>query len=244
MALERYGHDARYPIGANWRGMTHQLLGLIDTAAAPRVWLVGHSMGGYLSLIAAGQRPERICGVILLDSPIISGWRSGVISAIKAAGLMYRVSPAALAARRRQSWASQEEVFQHFAVKPKFRAWPEDVLRDYVATGTEPDPADASGAARRLRFYRDVEAAIYATVPHWLVPYVRRHALAGPIAFIGGRRSAEIRQCGMAGTRLLTQGRISWMSGSHLFPFEQPDETAREVLAWIDRLEGKAPASA
>lgn len=236
-AVAVYGHDPLLPIGRNWRGMTHQLLAQIDALPDSRVWLVGHSMGGYLSLIAAGQRPERVHGVVLLDSPVISGWRSGFVALTKATGQMHRVPPARLAAKRRDRWGSVEEAYRHFADKQVFAAWHPEVLRSYVETGTEIDPSDPMGETRRLIFRPEIEAAIYATVPHWLVPYLRRHPLGGPAAFIGGRHSDVIRQAGLAATKRITHGRISWMDGSHLFPFEQPDETAREVLSWISRLE-------
>lgn len=235
-AVARYGHDSRYPVGRNWRGMTSELIALIDSVGDERVWLVGHSMGGYLSLIAAGQRPERLHGIVLLDSPILSGWKSGLISVLKAAGQMRRLSPAAVSIKRRDRWPSSEHVQRHFSVKPLFACWHPDVLRDYVETGTEPDPGEPAGSARRLSFHREIESAIYATLPHWLDAYLHRHPPGAPVAFVGGRHSREIRQVGLAATRRLTQGRLSWMEGSHLFPFERPDETVAEVLDWIARL--------
>ena len=238
VAVERYGHGLEQPIGSNWRGMTQQLLALIDSLPAPRVWLVGHSMGGFLSLIAAGLRPKRVHGIVLLDAPIVSGWKSGMVAVMKATGQMHRIPIAAGAMRRRNRWASLEDVHAHFSQKPQFAAWHPEVLRDYVETGTEVDPHDGTGMARRLSFRRDVESVIYATTPHWLVPFLHRHPLGGPVAFIGGRNSREMKQAGLAATRRITHGRISWLDGSHLFPFELPDETAREVLGWIKRLEG------
>lgn len=242
-AIEHFGHDAQFPVDRRWRGMTQQLTTLIDGLAEPRVWLVGHSMGGYLSLLAAGQRPRRVRGVIVLDAPIIHGWKSGLISVVKAAGQMPRVSPAAGALRRRDRWSDLREVHSHFAAKPMFARWHPAMLDDYVRHGTEPDPADAAGAARRLKFRPDIEAEIYSTVPHRLVPYLRTHPPGGPIAFIAGTRSREVGQVGLAATRKLTQGRISWIEGSHLFPFEKPEETTAAVLDWIVRLDHAAAAA-
>ena len=78
-AVEHFGHDAQFPVDRGWRGMTRQLTALMDSLPEPRVWLVGHSMGGYLSLLAAGQRPERVRGIVLLDSPIVYGSDSKTI---------------------------------------------------------------------------------------------------------------------------------------------------------------------
>lgn len=236
-AIEHFGHDARFPVDRSWGGMTRQLTALIDSLPQPRLWLVGHSMGGYLSLLAAGRRPERVRGVILLDSPIVYGWKSGLIGVVKAVGQMRRVSPAAVAVKRRDRWPNLAAVHSHFAAKPMFARWHPAILNDYVRLGTEQDPADSAGTVRRLKFRPEIEAEIYSTVPHRLVPYLRLHPPGGPLAFVGGRRSREIRQVGMAATRRLTQGRVSWLEGSHLFPFEQPEDTVREVLAWMERLE-------
>jgi pimeloyl-ACP methyl ester carboxylesterase len=236
-AVEHFGHDSQFPVDRSWRGMTQQLTALMDSQPEGRLWLVGHSMGGYLSLLAAGQRPGRVRGIVLLDSPVVYGWKSGLISVVKATGQMWRMSPAAAAVRRRDRWPDLGEAHRHFAVKPMFASWHPDVLDDYIRYGTEQDPADSSGTGRRLKFRPRIEAEIYSTVPHRLVSYLRLHPPGGPVAFVGGRRSREIRQVGLAATRRVTQGRISWMEGSHLFPFEQPDETVREVLGWMQRLD-------
>ena len=237
VAVEHFGHDARFPVDRSWRGMTHQLVALIDSCPEPRVWLVGHSMGGYLSLLAAGQRPGRVRGIVLLDSPIVYGWKSGLVSVVKAAGQMRRVSPAAVAEKRRDRWPDLAEVRRHFSSKPMFARWHPAILNDYIHFGTEQDPADHAGSGRRLKFRPAIEAEIYSTVPHRLMSYLRLHPPGGPVAFVAGTRSREIRQVGLAATHRVTQGRISWLEGSHLFPFEQPEETVNEVLDWMWRLE-------
>lgn len=242
--IERYGHEPGFGVDRRWHGMTQQLIALIDRLPQAQVWLVGHSMGGYLSLLAAGQRPRRVRGIVVLDAPIIHGWKSGLIGVVKATGQMARVSPAAGALKRRDRWPDVQGVRSHFAAKPMFARWHPEMLDDYVHHGTEPDPADAAGAARRLSFRPEIEAEIYSTVPHRLVPYLRSHPPGGPIAFIAGTRSREVRQVGLAATARVCQGRVSWIEGTHLFPFERPDETASAVLDWMAKLDLGAAAAA
>ena len=42
---------------------------------------------------------------------------------------------------------------------------------------------------------------------------------------------------GLRATKRLTQGRISWIEGGHLYPFEKPNETADTVLHWVREFE-------
>jgi hypothetical protein len=53
------------------------------------------------------------------------------------------------------------------------------------------------------------------------------------MAFVGGTQSVENRRVGLRLTERLTHGRMSWLEGSHLFPFEQPDAAAAQVLQWL-----------
>jgi pimeloyl-ACP methyl ester carboxylesterase len=228
VAVEKFGHDPAYPVTSNWPRLREQLLQLVQAQHRP-VQLVGHSMGGYLSLMAACKRPALALSVVLIDSPIVGGWRAHSLHAMKLSGLMKRVSPGRVSVRRRAQWPSTEAAFEHFASKAAFARWQPEVLRDYIACGTEPDPTSRTGGVR-LAFHRDVETALYNTLPHDLSRLLRRHPLHVPVSYLAGTRSAEGRQAGLAATRALVRGRMETIEGSHLFPMERPTETAAAVL--------------
>lgn len=229
IAVERFGHDPAFPVTSNWPRLRDQLIALVDSQAGGGgpVFLVGHSLGGYLSLLAACRRPDLAQGVVLLDSPVVAGWRAHGVQVAKATGLIKRVSPGRVSQTRRHHWPSTEAALQHFAGKTMFARWDPEVLADYIRAGTEADP-ELGGV--RLAFDRAVETRIYNTLPHHFSALLQRHPPACPVHYLGGTRSAEGRQVGMAMTRALTQGRISWIEGSHLYPMERPDETAQAVL--------------
>jgi len=231
-AIEKYGHDPNYPVTSNWPFLRDQLVHFIEREVGGPAWLVGHSLGGYLSLLAAARRPDLARGVVQLDSPLIAGWRARVLQIAKATGVGERLSPAHLSRRRRQHWRSPEAAYAHFASKPAFARWAPGVLRDYMSCGLEPDPQ-----GQRLAFARDVETAIYNSLPHHMARVLRAHPLRCPLAFIGGTRSTELKQAGQAASRRMAQGRVSFIDGGHLFPFEKPAETAQEVLRWVGTLE-------
>ena len=230
-AIEKYGHDPRFPVTGNWPHLRAQLIDFIETHVGGPAFLVGHSLGGYLSLMAASKRPDLASGLVMLDSPVLSGWKARAVQVAKAAGIGERFSPGHVSKRRRQQWDSADAAFAHFAAKPAFARWAPGMLRDYIAAGTE-----THGAHRRLSFHRDVETAIYNTLPHHLARVLRAHPLQCEMAFVRGTASQEIRQVGMRATTRLAKGNINSIEGSHLFPLERPADTAAAVLKLIDSM--------
>ena len=227
-APDKFGHDERYPVTSNWPHLRDQLIHFIEREAEAPVVLVGHSMGGYLCVLVASRRPDLVRGVVLLDSPLLGGIVGQVMRLGKATGAVRRFSPGKVSQGRRHRWPDAEAAYAHFAAKPAFARWAPEVLRDYIACGVEPVEI-----GHGLAFRREVETQIYNTLPHHVGPLLRRHPLACPMAFVGGTQSVENRQVGLRTTARLTQGRMSMIDGSHLFPFEQPQATARAVLDWI-----------
>jgi pimeloyl-ACP methyl ester carboxylesterase len=238
VAVDKFGHDPRYPVSSNWPHLRDELIDCIaDTARTPS-FLVGHSLGGYLSVLAASRRPDLARGVLLLDSPILGGAVSQAMRVAKATGLVQRLSPGHVSRRRREHWPSADAAYAHFAAKPAFARWSPEVLRDYIACGVQPA---GDGGGHRLAFRREIETTIYNTLAHHLSALLRRHPLRCPLAFIGGTKSVENRQVGLRATRALTHGRMSFVEGSHLFPFERPSETTHEVLRWLREFAAQAP---
>ena len=233
-AVESYGHDPAYPVSSNWPRLRDQLIDLVRRVSPGQaVHLVGHSLGGYLSLLAACKRPELARSLVLIDSPVLAGWKAHSVQVMKVGGLMRRLSPGRVSVKRRWQWPSAEAAFEHFAAKHAFARWEPSVLRDYIAAGTEPDPEATDPQAVRLAFHRDIETRIYNTLPHHMGRVLRRHPPQCPVAYLAGTRSHEGSRVGMAATRALTHERIAWIEGSHLFPMEKPAETAAEVLRWL-----------
>ncbi len=236
-AIEKFGHDPRYPVTSNWPHLVQQLADFtsqeVEKSGQP-AFLVGHSLGGFLSLMCAARNPalggQPVRGVLLIDSPILGGWRATALSVAKRAQLVGSISPGAISRKRKQQWLGRDEVLAHFRSKKAFAQWDEQVLRDYIEHGTHDVTGDGQDY-RHLSFDRDVETAIYNTLPDNLERLLKRHPLKCPVAFIGGRQSVEMKQVGMAMTEKVTKGRIMMLDGSHLFPMEKPLATAAAIEA-------------
>lgn len=233
-AVDKFGHDPRYPVTDNWPHLVQQLIDFAEPLAGKAgqpVWLVGHSLGGFLSLMAAALRPHLAHGVVLIDSPLLGGWRSTALGLVKTAQLVGSVSPGSVSRRRRNTWPSAEQALEHFRHKKAFAKWEPEVLADYIEHGT----VDSEGK-RVLAFDRYIETRIYNTLPDNLDSLLRRHPVKCPVAFIGGRDSQEMQQVGMAMTEKVTQGRTMMLDGSHLFPMEKPLATAAAIEAAVRNL--------
>jgi pimeloyl-ACP methyl ester carboxylesterase len=230
-AIDKLGHDPAYPVTNNWPHLAKQVADFaraeIEKAGEP-AYLVGHSLGGFLSVMTAARHPDLgghgIQGVVLLDSPLVGGWKAAAIQMAKTAQFMGSVTPGKVSKTRRMSWPSKADALAHFQAKKMFARWEPQVLRDYIEHGMV--TTDAASGKCELAFSREVETAIYNTLPDNLDRLLKRHPLKCPVAFIGGRFSKEMKQVGMEMTEKLVKGRVSMIDGGHLFPMEHPLQSA------------------
>ena len=227
------GHDPRFPVRDNWHTLIDELIAQLEGYGRPAI-LVGHSLGGAVNMLAALRRPDLARCVVMLDSPVVAGWRAGVWRVVKALGLRERLSPGGIARRRRNVWPSRAAAYEHFSAKPIFQAWAPGALDDYLDHGLKPHPEGV-----QLRFDRDVEAAIYSTLPHDMECALRA-PFPVPVGFIAGTDSTELRQAGLAGTRRLVGDNFVTIEGTHLYPMEKPQLTAQLTREMIARLLAQA----
>jgi pimeloyl-ACP methyl ester carboxylesterase len=226
-AIETIGTDPRYPVSEGWPQLVEQLIASLerDYRGAP-VYGVGHSLGAYLTFLAAVARPELFRAIVLLDAPIIGPVKGRLIAAAKRYGIIDRVSPAGATRDRRSEWASREEAREHFRTRKLFRDFAPQCLDDYVRHGL----AGAHGHLR-LRIDPRIEYQIYRTIPHDMHRHLRH--LAVPAGFAGGLRSDVLRRVGLAHMRRFRKRKVP---GGHLFPFEYPREAAEAIDSLLQEL--------
>jgi pimeloyl-ACP methyl ester carboxylesterase len=249
-AVDKFGHDPRYPVSSNWPHLVQQLADFAAEQGAQLgqpVYLVGHSLGGFLSLMTACRHPQLggqpVQGVLLLDSPILGGWRARALALAKHSQLVGSISPGKISRQRRRRWPDAEAALAHFQSKRPFARWEPAVLSDYISHGLVPEDGQLV-----LAFDREIETRIYNTLPHNLDALLKRHPPPCPVSFIGGTASQEMKQVGMGMTAKIIassqkryqHGSISLIEGTHLFPMEKPTETAVAIEQWMNSLPGGA----
>jgi pimeloyl-ACP methyl ester carboxylesterase len=231
-SVDMYGHDPRFPVTDGWPKLVEHLITCLEEYAEP-VILVGHSLGGMLSMMAAKERPDLVRCVVMLDSPVVAGWRAVLLRLSKGQRWADNFSPAKFSQKRRNVWPDIKSAHEHFVSKPMFAAWAPGVLRDYLEHGLEPHPEGV-----QLRFKREIETDIYRGLPHHLGS-IMNDAYPVPIGFVGGVDSVELRQAGLTATRALVGENFSEIEGGHLFPMESPEKAARLTREMIAKLLAK-----
>ncbi|KQQ40380.1 alpha/beta hydrolase [Duganella sp. Leaf126] len=230
-ALDMHAHNPHYPVSDCWPHLVDEYIAELVARYTEPVILVGHSLGGMLSLLVAYKRPELVRSVVMLDAPVVAGWRALVWRLIKLVGKEYDLPPAKFSKRRRFVWPDAQAAHQHFAGKDLFARWAPGVLDDYIACGLTPHPDGV-----QLRYTREVETRVYATLPHHLGRLLRRGTPV-PIGFIGGADSWETRQSGHQHTRALVGAQFRIVEGGHLFPMESPALAADAIVEMVAALE-------
>ncbi len=220
--LERHGHNPKFPVSENWKFLKDELREEIKKRCTEKIIGVGHSLGGVLHFLVAVENPELYQQIILLDAPIISRLSSHGLRVLKLTKLIDRFTPSQITRFRRNLWISKQEAFEHFKKKPKFAAFDEAVLRDYVEHGLiETDKG------YELFFKPSIEAKIYQTIPHNLPKL--RGKLRIPTTYIGGNHSQEAKLARLSFMKKYFPIDFYEIEGSHLFPFEKPQLTAEKI---------------
>lgn len=227
--LERHAHNPVFPVTDGWERLRDELSETLRKSYSAPVIGVGHSLGGILHFLVAVENPAFYKAIILLDSPLVSRLSGAGLRLLKKTKLVDKYSPSRTARFRRNLWQNRDEVFEHFKQKEMFKRFDEDVLRDYADFAT----IDAKDGVKLL-FEPKIEARIYRTIPHSFAGF--RGKLKVPTAYIGGTDSREARLARLGFMKKHFPINFYSIKGTHLFPLENPLETANCIKQAVSDL--------
>jgi len=231
LAIDQRGHG-RTPQAAEAGGkrdaldMRDDLLALLDVVAPDRsVILAGHSLGGCVSLLAAGEAPQRVRALALFDPVILS--QAATSAARSGTGFAISESPLVQKARgRRREFASRAEAFETYRRRSIFATWPEQAVRDYIETGFR----DLASGGVELSCAPEWEAANFAAHGHDI--WTAMSAITAPVRIY---RADQGSTCSIVQAsefpRPAGQVEVSTVPGAtHFLPIERPDLVRQALL--------------
>lgn len=221
------GHNDDFPITENWSFLVDEVIESIQRQTNEAVIGVGHSLGGVLTLLASCKAPKLFKQVILLDAPIFGLSKSTLIKLIKSFNLMHLVTPYKITQRRQEEWDSLSLLKAYLLTKSLFKNFNEACLNDYIRYGFSSD----NDGRFRLKFNRERESLIYKTVPHNMHRLMKKHCV--PTSLIYSQSSHIITKHDLFKMKNSYEFNISTCHGTHLFPFEHPQETSDKIVEQI-----------
>ena len=232
LAIDMRGHgrSSKPALPYRWRYFGEDLSEVVRAIGLSGALAVGHSMGGHAAVLAAANVPEAFAGLLLLDPVLLTrGYYSD------------DPRPEHFARKRRNTWASWQEMFERFRERPPFVQWDPAVLRDYCEFGLLPVP-DGNGLV--LACPPEVEASVYEHTSETDADiYAEASRVDVPVEVI---RSA--RQMGREPTPLdmgasptapdlathFKRGRDLKTEYSHFLPMEAPEFVAERIVSFAN----------
>lgn len=128
-----------------WRDFGADVAAVAESLGLSGAVGVGHSMGGHAVTLGASLNLAAFSALLLFD-PVIRA-KDQYLGPWGKTGFV---------AKRRNQWASPEEMFERFKERPPFDSWDRSVLLDYCQYGLSP-----AGAGYVLACPPEIEASIY-----------------------------------------------------------------------------------
>ncbi|MCV2885216.1 alpha/beta hydrolase [Aestuariibacter sp. AA17] len=230
-AIDKIGHNPQFPVSRGWPFLIKELEHYLESHFDAPVYGVGHSFGGLLTYLTACHRPDLFKGVIMLDPPVVTGLMRHVAKAVRLTPFFDKITPAGKAAVRCTRWPKDTDLVQYFKQRGLFRHISEDIVGDYVAS------AIASNEDEHiLAFDHQTEAEIFRTVPLNLPAYYNKFTVPGKLVTA---EHSDVVKPSMVKQFIHKNGLLhtEFKGAGHMFPLEQPGETAKLIQRTIDNWE-------
>ncbi|PCJ50600.1 MAG: hypothetical protein COA74_02165 [Gammaproteobacteria bacterium] len=222
--INTMGHDERINKG-DLAHLRDELIEVIESHHKDPVIGIGHSSGAAATLLAAAKRPDLFAQVILLD-PIIFGRKKRFgIRLLKLLGLWASKGPARKALRRRTNFDDKQQAFDYFKTKALFKDFHTKSYDSYIEHGLK-----QAKEGVELSFSAQVEADIFKNTPTRIPKSFAKSFSKIKGTIIYGQTSDVFNQDDINWwKKYYPNFKMIAFPGAHLFPLEQPEETAKLI---------------
>jgi len=216
--------SSKNPNNIIWDELTEEIIDCVQKIGEPVVG-IGHSFGGLLTLLAASKKPEYFRSVILLDPPIFSPLKRQIISILRKIKMDDKFSPAGKSKKRREYFDSMQHALEYFKTKELFSNFHPKVFNDYLEHGL----VEVENGLKLLIPVEN-EVAIFRS---FQINYPSKIFNVNGILVYGTKNSiywkSDIKwiNCNFKKIKLIP------FPGSHLFPLENPESSAKLIKRYI-----------
>ncbi len=210
--------------GINWILLAEDLVRFCESLKLDRPVMVGHSLGGALSVMADALRGSVSPGMVLFEPVFLLEHFYGANPTIEQHPL------AAKAVKRGNHWENAADAKCYFLSRDLFKSWDGEMVDIYVAHGLVED----EGGGLRLACTPRQEAAIFmGDTIHNPWPYIEK--VRCPVLVVEGGKSdirpfADFR---LAASRFRNGAHLPVPGAGHLIPMERPEEAVRIIREFL-----------
>ncbi len=232
IALEQRGHGRSDKLAVtDWKTFGRDQAEFVSALDLNHIIGIGHSMGGH-SMIDAAAISQRFARLLLLDPTVASPDTYTSPEPIE----WDQLHPAA---KRRNQFATSDEMFEQLRNKSSFPLFDPQILRDYCEFGLE----ESASGGLELCCQPEIEAHVYMSARSNGSVYDSVHALEIPVTVV--RAKLPINQAhdfsssptwpGLSG-QFSNARDIHFADCSHFIPMQKPDAVIdiikEEISAW------------
>ncbi len=224
LAVDKRGHgrSSKPEPPYHWRLFGRDLVAVVEHFGVRDAIGIGHSSGGHTTVQAAALRPETYRALLLVDPTIFPEEYYGTTP-----------PDASFTLRRRNVWASVDEMYQRFHARAPFGGWKPEILRDYCEYGLLPHEGGFV-----LACPPKVEASIYHNSKEPASNIYQEVAMVKhPVVVMRAERerkpgvfdlSASPTAPDLA-TRFANAREVVMQDASHYIAMESPERVAEEI---------------
>ena len=224
LALDARGHgrSSQPELPYHWRIFGRDMTTVAERWDVRDAIGIGHSSGGHTTVQAAALRPHTYRALLLVDPTIFPLEYYGT-----------EAPDASFTLRRRNVWASPDEMFERFKGRPPFAGWRPEILRDYCDYGVLPRDGKfvlACPPAVEASIYlnsKEPDSNIYAEVAQIRHPVTvmraGRERHPGKFDLAASPTAPDLASRFARGREVLLPG------ASHYIAMEEPEMVADEI---------------
>ena len=207
----------------------NDLIQAIESQHSGPVIGIGHSQGGFVTLLAAIKRPELFSKIVLIEPASLPYQWIDLLYPHIPQKVLFRLFPFMSGSLNRQSiWNSKEDFHQRYRQHNTYKRFTDESFKNYMDAGLTPYQNQW-----QLSFSPQWEAHIFTTV-EFIWKYLSKVTI--PTLFIRAEHSnlyshTQFTKHNKKLPKLVTPHEIK--DAYHLLPFEKPIETSNVVKNWL-----------